>query len=738
MPEILGRVVGKFTFSVGNIFTHPEGQFFMVPLEPDEIFIPDPSELVTRIPVLVEFDGDGYVRRAGTQATYVDLLPGRWRAAWEHIPGLTIGRIDFDVTVQHTPSNPLDLVKAIPRPLGALLTPYVPDRLYLDTVAAQEAAETAAADAIAAAEEASAPTEEMVETAITEQLASPTSGAASSLAVAVGEGAPAGDVIGSRMRGRSVLSVRDFGAVGDGTTDDTAAIQAAVNATQNRFLHWPEGSYLTTSSIAGLHKVRHTGDGLIIANSSMFRPSPVRGMANNLYTAPEGGSPMGVETNDGLSPERPMREVRAAIQAVANYSYPLGGSWWVRAAAGSYKGGIDMNLVGRGAQQDDFVRIAGPAVGHPNVPTAIIDYSLDTTNDYGLRAYDSVFVMMTNIKFQGAFRYAVDGRRGAYLYFNNVHGVGPGKYVSGSMFFGALDYVNYYMVGGIISDYERGIQEHGQVRRHFENVSSHAEGTQIMRCTDGLFAKEGCGGHLDYMQVSDCDTGIMFHTNCNANMLNVMFKRNTVGLLMTNSEIHNEQSMIFGTGADANSRTIVSLGSSSELSYAGWTGTNEATISTGHRPLTLLAQDYSAKIHANEPARKEVYSFWQAIKGGMYAVKGKRFEVRIIGSVNVSPTTPAGVRVLALVGGQFTAEVTIPQGAPVGSDFQIVITTLCSEDGDFQKCWGTISGFGSSNLSAYAPRTNPLSVPTNRTVSVDVISGAAADSVTFQVCELWG
>lgn len=43
------------------------------------------------------------------------------------------------------------------------------------------------------------------------------------------------------------VSVKDFGAVGDGVTDDTAAIQAAIDATSQVF--FPEGDYLISSPI---------------------------------------------------------------------------------------------------------------------------------------------------------------------------------------------------------------------------------------------------------------------------------------------------------------------------------------------------------------------------------------------------------------------------------------------------------------------------------------------------------
>ena len=48
---------------------------------------------------------------------------------------------------------------------------------------------------------------------------------------------------------RDTVSVKDFGAVGDGSTDDTTAIQAAVNAAAGAELYFPAGHYKITSSI---------------------------------------------------------------------------------------------------------------------------------------------------------------------------------------------------------------------------------------------------------------------------------------------------------------------------------------------------------------------------------------------------------------------------------------------------------------------------------------------------------
>jgi hypothetical protein len=67
---------------------------------------------------------------------------------------------------------------------------------------------------------------------------------------------------------RESVSVKDFGAVGDGVTDDTAAIQAAINSIPSGgVIYLPVGTYLTSGSInintAGVHFI---GSGTTVGN----------------------------------------------------------------------------------------------------------------------------------------------------------------------------------------------------------------------------------------------------------------------------------------------------------------------------------------------------------------------------------------------------------------------------------------------------------------------------------------
>ena len=83
-----------------------------------------------------------------------------------------------------------------------------------------------------------------------------TLGAAATSFLQSGTGAVSRSV---QAKERDIVSVKDFGAVGDGTTDDTAALTAA--AALGKALKLPEGTYKTTSAIACVAGTSWEGDG---------------------------------------------------------------------------------------------------------------------------------------------------------------------------------------------------------------------------------------------------------------------------------------------------------------------------------------------------------------------------------------------------------------------------------------------------------------------------------------------
>lgn len=71
---------------------------------------------------------------------------------------------------------------------------------------------------------------------------------------------------------RDVVSVKDFGATGDGVTDDTAAIQAALNSGAEK-IHVPKGTYLFTPPLAvNFSDISLVGEGI---GDSVLKPTAV-------------------------------------------------------------------------------------------------------------------------------------------------------------------------------------------------------------------------------------------------------------------------------------------------------------------------------------------------------------------------------------------------------------------------------------------------------------------------------
>jgi hypothetical protein len=59
----------------------------------------------------------------------------------------------------------------------------------------------------------------------------------------------------------NAVSVLDFGVFGDGVTDDTAAIQAAIDASYGRTLCIPSGTYAISSALSIANNIKVVGDG---------------------------------------------------------------------------------------------------------------------------------------------------------------------------------------------------------------------------------------------------------------------------------------------------------------------------------------------------------------------------------------------------------------------------------------------------------------------------------------------
>lgn len=340
-----------------------------------------------------------------------------------------------------------------------------------------------------------------------------------------GAGAVARDV---QNKLRDVVSAKDFGAKGDGSTDDTAAVSAAIAecASSGRMLYWPAGSYLTSSSIPNLHTVRHQGPGAIRRGSDTFYPDPPAARSNTLYV-----SPSGVDANDGLSASQPFATVQAAFDTLKNYGPVLNGTWAVQLAAGTYN--ASANLIGLRSKNNIVIR--GPSVGgHPNVPTAIIDGTGVVSSSIGWYLQFHISASIYDVKFQNwtafgdSYGFNADGH--CQIYMNNCHAY---NCLYAGFSFDNLTQIR--MQGGIVDSCTfSGVRLYSQVSASIGyNGSVTGDSTEIKNCGVGISGRVSSRVHIDYCNIHNNDTGVAIDYNSRCVVNYTKTQNNNIGWFAT-------------------------------------------------------------------------------------------------------------------------------------------------------------------------------------------------------------
>lgn len=574
-----------------------------------------------------------------------------------------------------------------------------------------------------------------------------------------------------------------YSVVGDGVTDDTTGVQSAVSAAYaaGRPLYWPDGTYLVTGSIANLHSVRHRGPGVLKRGSNTFPVSPNSSDSNTLYVGTGGD-----DANDGITSALPFLTPSAAASAIENYGPFLDGSWTIQIAAGNYPGGI---LVPRSLRYRTFLKLKGANTSHPSVPTTEIRFADDPSATYGVFAQDGAFLEIEDIKFSGPFDQHVLAQRNCYLFFDNLHidghrsgfstasawttatsySIGDWVTDSGTTYYCleahtsgvfATDlaaekwksfssvsnagvqlnsHVRARCVGGIINDCYEGWSELYNCVRDFPQLVSSLGGSvaadyqlTISNCETGLLAKEGCVGHTDLITFDSCTVGMELQAYSATNPRLAHFKSCGLGVLLVNSEIHNEDTITWGTGADACTRRMMSIGNSSEINGFGWDGS--PTIRVGHRPMVVFGTDYSTVTHTGTTSRTSLASWTTILPGDHYQVEGKSFAVRVVGKIPSGTTLVGDVRLLLYAAGTYMTDITIPSGISGTAPFVAEWRVTCTADGSSQhvSAWGM--GDGWQDVTSIARTAN---LGSDATVSVDSILADASDSIAVEIAEIW-
>lgn len=520
----------------------------------------------------------------------------------------------------------------------------------------------------------------------------------------------------------------DFGALGDGSSDDTTEVAAAVAAAYaaGARLYWPAGTYVTTASIPNLHDVRHEGAGAIKRGSDTFYVAPRSSQANTLYVAASGTT-----GSDGLSSSQPM-DIGTDTwdflsDALANYGPVLDGTWRIKLAAGTYPGGYvhPRYLHGR-----NFVYFEGPTQGHPNVPTAIIDKATSASETVGMSFFDGILVDLKDIKFTGAFAECVSLSRNVYCWFRNVHCGADGSSNYPVIGWTIENHCRYFVAGGIIDGCTGiGVSELFGVVRSFNTVASATDQLLISNCAIAFKAKEFCSGHLQYLRIDTADTGIELDSWCTANMGNADIKSCGIGIVLNDSEIHDEENIVWGSGADANTIKLLPRGFSSLLTFSGWVAnTGDPANRTGNRPPVVIEADYDADTHTGTTSITAIWTELDALPAGYFSVKGARFEVEVIGRIPVSVTLAGDVTIYLYIEGQQEASLTIPSGAAT-QGWTARFTMICPSDGNTQIYSGTL--IGETFNDAYTIRRTRDLASQDNAVAIRVALANADDSITL-------
>lgn len=464
---------------------------------------------------------------------------------------------------------------------------------------------------------------------------------------------------------QDLVSVKDFGAVGDGTTDDRIAIQAAVTHvfTTGDVLYWPNGTYyMATNSVNNLHDIAHFGPGVIKRVDSLFCPGQWAGdntLVNRIYVNRVGNS-----TNDGLTPTKPLSTLQGAIDLIFKKRDLLTCQWEIVMAPGLY----DRAELPRDGKTSLFpLRIIGAAVGgHPNIPTTIIGSATNRAAVGLLSLNCDLFVQ--DILFQNC-----NGSRSSTgisvsrhtLYTNNVHfkncyyGVTVGTH-------SVID-----VKGGIFEDcgYLNGDLQQGTghaLRSIFQckwsvgtqNAGDLSNGPIIRKCAGAARVQELCTGHFDWVTVEDCGAGLRLLVNSRLNIGGASFKRNGTAIYATEgSYAHATTDTVFegnsanyvcglnssaSSGAFANQSMGVSSGSTLVCFRTGFNLPPINNTSSAHAVDTLnLAANFFNDPKFTGVAGKKIVI---VIKGKTMGTSGtKSFALRLGGSPFVSSLPASAV-----------------------------------------------------------------------------------------------
>lgn len=375
-------------------------------------------------------------------------------------------------------------------------------------------------------------------------------------------------------------------------------------------LYWPAGTYVSDASIADFHSVRHIGAGVIKRAASTFKVSQRGSQENILYVDPAGN-----DANDGLSASEPMATLQVALNSLALTRDYLPGIWTIQLAAGTYSPASVPNAL----QSRNFIRIYGPSVGHPNVPTAIIDAAA-ASGGVCLSAAEGVRLDVRNVKVQnavGTLSIGIVATNDCDVYLDNVHAenIYSGIQVTHNS--------RLRMRGGIVQNCQIGAAcgVSSVFTFGYAAGGTTAGGPRFLNCaTQGVKITEVSTGHVDYCIIDLCGVGIEVSQGSRVNDVgNAITNCTVAGIRATSGYVANN-----GNTYSGNSTNFINDGYSLYL-----------PISTGAQGRLRVARVKTDITHTGTTS-KALLATPFTIPAGYFVDSSKQLVVNIRGVINAS------------------------------------------------------------------------------------------------------
>ena len=422
-------------------------------------------------------------------------------------------------------------------------------------------------------------------------------------------------------KGELVLNVRDYGAKGDGSTDDTAAITEAIatSMTSAARLHWPAGTYLISGNLSGFWAVSHSGEGAILRAGETHYVSPRTTSGahqrNTLHV-----NAAGSEDNDGLTTGYPLASLAALDNALATLGARALAGEWRASLSGTFTGGRWFTFGTRFAQP---LVISGAP--HTGTPTTVIEYSSTAGGAQGFWYEGQSQITVENILFRGfrsngsGYGAGVKGQCKALVRNCRAENCDIG--------FAAINQAVATFQGCTATTCDFGF------RTQYATASTWNTCTAAT-CVTGFYCSRNAVAHLDYSTAEGCTyAGLRTDMASRVIALESHFKRNAVAVMARGvSQWSNANSLFYVGTADANIRLFDHYGAANE----------EAAIANAATEWRAFG-DYTTRTFTGTTANTAVVSDSRASVPALYfGDQRKKVRLRVWGNI----TGTAGTKTL--------------------------------------------------------------------------------------------